>query len=362
MVRELVAALLLIACHAPNPAFCPESADPTGRCLATDAGLDPARECFGTPPFVICVTPPEAPRTLGRIDTTAGCDEVVTVGRELCVVKGTDIEIAQQVPVVGERPLVILASGALTIQAAGIVDAAATATAGGPGADLACDASATAGGGGASCCGGGGAGGTFGSRGGNGGNGGVTDGLGGTAAMPAAPPSVLQGGCSGTDGGAGVGGQPSRRGFGGGGVYLLAGETLTIHGTVTASGAGGRGGPAPRGGGGGAGSGGMIVLYAPTATATASAQIFANGGGGGGGAVTSIAGGDGETPTSPLIAAMGGEGRSGRGDGGDGAFLTTAAEVGLTSGDGGGGGGGGGGVIYILGGDFSAATLSPPPN
>ena len=355
MVRgRAAAALLLIACRARNPDFCPDGEDPAGECIAVDA----ARACYGVAPFVVCVTPPEAPRTLGRIDTTAGCDEIVTLGRELCVVKGTDVEIVQRTRVTGVRPLVLLASGALTVTPNGIVDAAGTTLAGGPGADLACDASATAGGSYTSG-GGGGAGGSLGSRGGSGGAGNGGNGTAGTAAMPVAGLSVLQGGCSGTDGGDGdIDGTRGGRGFGGGGVYLVSGQTLAIHGIVTASGTGGRGGGRSKAGGGGGGAGGMIVLYAPTVEVTDSAQIFANGGGGGGGGAGSTPGLDGATPSAPLSPAKGG---MGQGDGGDGAFMTTAARTGMSSSDGGGGGGGGVGVIYILGGDFGAASLSPPP-
>jgi hypothetical protein len=354
MVRVLAAALLLIACHARNPGFCPDGEDPTGECIAIDAAI----ACYGVAPFVVCVPPPKTPRTLGRVDTTAGCDEIVTVGRELCVVTGTDVNIVQRTRLSGLRPLVILASNALTVTSNGIVDAAGAITTGGPGADLACDASATAGGAYASG-GGGGAGGSLGSRGGSGGKGNGDNGAAGTAAPPVVGLSVLQGGCSGTDGGDGGGsGTRGGRGFGGGGIYLVAGQTLTIHGIVTASGTGGRGGRTAKAGGGGGGSGGMIVLYAPTVEVTASAQIFANGGGGGAGAPGSTAGGDGTTSSAPLSPGKGG---IGQGDGGDGAFVTTTAETGMSSTDGGGGGGGGVGVIYVLGGDFGAASLSPPP-
>jgi hypothetical protein len=354
VVRGLAAALLLTACHARNPAFCPGGEDPTGECLPPDA----PPVCFGVAPFVVCVAAPERPRNLTRIDTTAGCDELVTVGRELCVIKGIDVNIMQRIPVRGTRPVVILAANTLTIEEGAVVDAAGTATAGGPGADLACDASATAGGSYATG-GGGGAGGSFGSRGGNGGNGNGGNGAAGVAAMPVPNPSVLQGGCSGTDGGdGGSAATGGVRGFGGGGVYLLAGQTLAIHGIVTASGSGGRGGLPSKAGGGGGGSGGMIVLYAPITMVSAAAQLFANGGGGGGGAAGNNRGGDGTTPTTALSAAPGG---MGQGDGGTGAFLTTGAGFGQASSDGGGGGGGGAGLIYILGGDFSAASLSPPP-
>jgi len=354
MVRGLLPALLLTACYAQNPAFCPDGVDPDGECARVDA----APVCYGVAPFIVCVTPPQAPRTLGRIDTNVMCDELVTVGRELCVVKGTDVHVVQRIRVTGARPLVLLASNALTVDANGLVDAAGTSTAGGPGADLACDASGTAGENNATGAGGG-AGGSFGSRGGRGGSGGGSAGTPGTAAMPVGNPSVLQGGCSGTDGGDGNAGTRGGRGFGGGGVYLLAGQMLSIQGSVNASGGGGRGGRFSKGGGGGGGSGGMIVLYAPVTEVTDAARLFANGGGGGSGAKSGGSGGDGATAIEPFTAAAGGVGQGGAG--GAGAFMTTPAGTGMSSADGGGGGGGGVGVIYILGGDFSAAGMSPPP-
>jgi hypothetical protein len=359
MVRGLVTALLLVACDARNPVFCPGGEDDRGECIVLDpdaAGV----ACYGMEPFAVCVPGPQQARTLVRVDSTAGCDDLVMVGgRELCVVKGTDVDITQRIAIAGARPVVIFASNALTVGTGGIVDAAGTTTSGGPGVDLACDANATAGKDNASG-GGGGAGGSFGSRGGAGGNGDGAQGTGGGAGAPVARPPALVGGCSGTDGGAGTGGRGGDRGFGGGGIYLIAGRTLSIRGTITASGAGGRGGGVPRSGGGGGGSGGMIMLYAPTVTVAPGSRIFANGGGGGGGAKVNQAGIDGATPTEPQLPAKGGTGLGSGGDGGDGAFLTNAAGAGAPANEGGGGGGGGAGVIYVLGGDVSAANVSPP--
>ena len=355
-----LAMLLAIGCHASNPAFCPDGADEAGECLRPPDATTP---CFGVAPFLVCVAPPTEPLVLARIDTDVNCDEIVMMNHEVCVVKGTDVTIGQLVPIRGTRPVVILASNELTIDASGSLDAAGAGTTPGAGADIACT-TATAGADHTNG-GGGGAGGTFGSRGGNGGTGnygGSTTGKPGIAGMLAGAPAALQGGCSGTDAGnAGTPGTDSKgeRGRAGGGVYLVAGKTLTLHGTINASGAGGSGGRLPRGGGGGGGSGGMIVLYAPTAVVSATAQILANGGGGGGGANSTAAGDNGTSPTAPLTAARGGNGQGG--DGGNGAFLTMPATMGVSALEGGGGGGGGVGVIYILGGNFNAAKISPPP-
>jgi hypothetical protein len=358
MVRTATVALglgvLCLACRGHNPEFCPDGVDKSGECVVSDA-----MACFGVAPFNFCVMdPPTDPHTITRIDTTAGCDELLMLGRELCLVMGTDVTVAQHVSVTGTRPLVLLATNTLLIDTNGVVDASGGMATGGPGADLACDGTGTPGMG--ANTGGGGAGGSFGTRGANGGTGGGGA-TGGTAAMPIAPPSVLQGGCSGTDGG----GSPAthgRRGFGGGGVYLVAGTSLTIFGAVNASGAGGLKGTATKGGGGGGGAGGMVVLYAPAISVTNATRIFANGGGGGGGASGNADGLDGATPNEPLSPALGGGGggAGGAGSGGAGGFLSTAPQPGSTSGEGCGGGGGGVGMIYLLGGDISSAKVSPP--
>jgi len=357
MVRTAITILglgvLCLACRGHNPEFCPDGVDKNGECVVGDA-----MACFGVAPFNFCVMdPPTDPRTITRIDTTAGCDELLMLGRELCLVMGTDVTVAQHVSVTGTRPIVLLATNTLFIDTNGVLDASGGMAIGGPGADLACDGSGTPGTS-AGKNGGGGAGGSFGTRGGKGGNGGGGA-VGGTAAMPIAPPSVLQGGCSGTDGGDGDVGTHGRHGFGGGGVYLVAGTSLAISGAVNASGSGGLKGTAMKGGGGGGGAGGMIVLYAPTVTVTSATQIFANGGGGGGGA-SSTDGLDGSTPNEPLSAALGGAGAASAGGGGAGGFLSTAPQPGLSSGAGGGGGGGGVGMIYLLGGNLGSAQVSPP--
>jgi hypothetical protein len=353
MVRRYAAlAVAVLGCQARNPDFCPGGEDERGECSRPDASL-----CFGAAPFAFCLTEaPTSPLAVTHVDTNAGCTEVITLGRELCLVMGTDVTVSQRVTVNGTRPLVLFGMNRLTVEASGVLDASGTATAGGPGADLGCDASGTNGKSGSS--GGGGAGGSFGGRGGGGGNGGSGN-VGGMAAQAVPAPSVLQGGCSGTNGGAGTG-AIGDRGFGGGGVYLVAGDTLEILGTVIASGAGGRRGLQDKGGGGGGGSGGMIVLFAPMMTVTAATRIFANGGGGGGGADGSTDGMDGATPSEPLSAALGGSGGGGAGKGGAGAFGSTGAMPGTMSGDGGGGGGGGVGFVYRLGGNVSVAQISPP--
>lgn len=360
---RIIAVVLVAGCRAYNPAFCPAGVDETGECKGGGGGDggdgDAAGPCFGTQAFAFCVMKtPAASLTVTHLDTSAGCDEVIMLGREVCVVMATNVTISQRVTVgPGSRPLVLLASDTLTVDVNGILDASASGTVGGTAADIACDATGTKGasnGGGGS----GGAGGSFGTAGKAGGTGGGTAPP-GAAAAPISHPSALQGGCSGTDGGDGGPSTHGSHGAGGGAVYLVAGQKLAIAGTVLASGSGGQHGTPPSGGGGGGGSGGMIVLYAPTVVVQGSGRIFANGGGGASGANLTSAGSDGATSSQPLSPAIGGAGAGGAG--GDGAFGTTSAKPGTSSAVGAGGGGGGAGVIYVLGGDVSAAQVSPAP-
>ena len=128
----------------------------------------------------------------------------------------------------------------------------------------------------------------------------------------------MRGGCAGQAGdGTDIFSPP---GSGGGVVYLLAGNSITLQSgaIINASGAGGTSPGTGRGGSGG-GSGGMIVLSAPTISANGS-FILANGAGGaegGGGSSGTGANGSEPTETMPLIPASGGTGNQG-GDGGDG--------------------------------------------
>jgi hypothetical protein len=339
MVKWLV---FLIACQGHNPAFCPQGTADDGTC--TDAG----GTCFGTDPYAVCPTSlPVTPLMLSNIDTTTGCDEVLPIG---CVVAGTDVTINSHITVRGSRPLVIFATGTITVTMMGILDAAGSTTAAGAGADLACAPDATApttknGNGG------GGGGGSFGTRGSDGGDGGggATGGLASSAVVPA----TLEGGCDGDAGANGGAGTAGMRGFAGGGVYLLAEQQLSIMGTIVASGGGGGGGHAPKGGAGGGGSGGMIVLSAPMISVSPATQILADGGGGGGGGAN-MNGNDGGQP-------LGGKGNN-NDDGGDGANGANAAKAGTSSSDGGGAGGGGAGVIHVVGGSVAGAHVSPTPS
>jgi hypothetical protein len=267
---------------------------------------------------------------------------------DACFLIGTQITFgAPVIQAVGSRPLVVFASDTITI--ATQLDVASRATRSGAGAPSTLCNPPTAATGGQT--GGGGAGGTFGTQGGDGGAGssGGASGTPGRASMRDSQlPTVLRAGCTGGVGGstANAGGMP---GAGGGAVYLVAKNRITINGFINASGAPGLGGN-PVAGGGGGGSGGMIVLYAPTITGNGGVLV-ANGGGAGGGGGTSNVGGTGSEPSPqmPAMIASGGTGGAGGGVGGNGFAGTTNATTGAngspTAATGGGGGGGGAGFI-----------------
>jgi len=357
---------------APNDA---SAADPDGEVVVEldgppvadaamlDATVQPV--CVGS--FVqVCVDPPREARTVmtQKIDTTNStmCAAYAsTPPLALCVITGTAITLpaGNTVTVVGNRPLVLLSTSAITID--GTLDAASKRARDrdgtGPGADTGpCPSnsvSPTTG-----LQGGGGFGGSFGTGGGNGGN--APTGFGGIAG--AAPNiTTLTGGCPGGSGannafGSGRGGG----GHSGGAVLLVAPQTITVSSGATIN-ASGRGGDAGRGsftnqggGGGGGGSGGMIAFDGDTVTLAG--KCFANGGGGAEGSGHDT-GRDGGESTAPDTKARGGGSNSGNsgGDGGDGAGNGDGASPGnagaagpMGTGTGGGGAGGGAGVIKIV--------------
>jgi hypothetical protein len=341
-----------------------------------DAAIDGAElngklppTCLGT--FLqVCVDPPASPVTLtAPIDTGTSklcVPYTATPAIDACVISGQSIAIAggTTVAVTGRKPLILLATDGITIS--GTLDAAShPGQPGGPGADAGpCPAigftNPTHGG-----QGGGGWGGSFGTAGARGGGGATGNG----GIPPAAfATTTLRGGCPGADG-ADNGRGKGARGRGGGAVVLLAAHTLTIDGTVTASGAGG-GGATSGGGGGGGGSGGMIVLDA--ATVNTPGKVFANGGGGGEGGSLATGHGGGES-SAPGSAGGGGNGGSQTGgDGGDGSSGTTQPLPGGSGGPavldsgGGGAGGGGAGIIKVIAPEqnntHDPAKLAPLPS
>jgi hypothetical protein len=332
--------------------------------------------CFGKAPFTTCLSmPPTSSVTLpqnintdstGQFNCTASGGTVELIGTsavEACVFAGTTVNASGSIiGVFGSRPLVVLSSGNLNVSTPNF-DISSGSGGNGPNANPAdCAPAMNMNGQSSGNGGGGGAGGSFGARGGEGGVGGSGVLSGGTAKPADTAFNKLRGGCAGGQG-AGPSGAAAG-GAGGGAVYLVARGTLTIDGTINASGAGGTGGQGPRGGGGGGGSGGMVVLHATNLNVNVVGRVFANGGGGGGGAGASgTNGGAGADPTVADVGAMGGQ----RGDiqgapGGTGGFKATVASDGTAAVQGAGGGGGGVGVIRILSGQSPAPlTVSPTP-
>jgi hypothetical protein len=335
-----------------------------------DIAFDGPVECYGTGLGVnVCLNPPTMDLNLMGPTTDVDTDHsplcVPANPTTLCVLAGKMVSIDTHLVVVGSRPLVIVATGALSVKAAAIVDVASHHGRRGPGSDT------------GSCGigtdpdmngGGGGRGGSLGSAGGNGGTG-NNNGIGAIAGAAQVVTS-FRGGCPGSDGGGG--GNRGAKGHGGGAVYLFGATSIQVDGTIDASGGGGSGAGDGQDGGGGGGSGGVIVFDTPTLGFAGGANIYANGGGGGEGSAALVSGGDGSDPNSPTMASSGGGDNplSNAGVGGDGSVGTTPGLSGTSAGvdttpqlglDGGGGGGGGGGAIFVFQASRpSSGHVSPP--
>lgn len=356
---------LLGACYRPG-----SSPDCVGAsCEADDANLSgdgmvtsdgpgdgpPGQTCIGTSPLRLCVpTAPTNPETfvVGFNTDSAACPMRISHGgRDVCIVLGQSITVTGSASFTGSRPLVLAASGDITINANATLDVSSSVTLlprEGAGANpmgfMECfesqsginDTDGSAGG-------------SFASPGGAGGmgDGGMGGGL--PAGMPAG--MAFRGGCAGAPGPV-----TSPAGPGGGAVYLMANGMIKIDGDVEANGGGGTGGQPGEGGAGG-GSGGYIGIDAMNIVYGINSRIVATGGGGGGGGCTSTgtAGGNGFNPSADVPLAMGGAGApdNNTGDGGNGG----GAQSGVTAGNGigttsptcgGGGGGGGAGMIRIF--------------
>jgi hypothetical protein len=273
------------------------------------------------------------------------CDPNFTT---ICVLAGTSVKIDMNrgLTGVGPRPIVIISLTTMEIDGRIEVESHTNGGNTGAGAQTGCDVP----GNGAGTAGG--AGGSFGSQGGNGG--------GGTASTPMKTTTTLRGGCRGSTGG----NAGSKYGDGGGAVYLYAETSITVNGSINASGAGAPGATADNRGAGGGGSGGVIAFDTPLLTFADMAQVFANGGGGGEG--SGMGGGeDGRNGTDPADSTAGGDGGTGGatfgGDGGDGAPNTTLDGAAGGGSAGSGGGGGGVGMTFLFGGATAPANghLSP---
>jgi hypothetical protein len=352
--------------------------------ILVDAAIDAvpdALTCFGAAPSTICLfSPPLAALVVSdptTIDTSNSplCAAIAS-GGNYCVLVGTTISVSAALRAAGPKPLVLLASDSITTTSTGIIDVGshrgATPEIGAGGDPATCDDGTLPGS--ASSTSGGGAGGSFTGNGGDGGNGGGNGnsgtgngGVGGKAgAVAAASITELRGGCAGQDGN-GAGTSKGLKGHGGGAVLFLAGTTITIGGTVQASGEGGGAGVTLAAGGGGGGAGGMIWFDAPVVAGDG--LLLANGGGGGGGSSSTAMGSNGADPTT-VMAAIGGDGRltiggkGGNGSAGAAAGPGSPGAGGINDNNsalrgGGGGGGGGAGVIKAPAGASLGTQISP---
>lgn len=325
--------------------------------------------CFGTGLLVDCypteLVPAGAFVPGGDLDTSNAqtCTKTIpqTNGPELCVRAAATITIGTAVRFSGSRPLVLLATDTITVTAAGTLDVSSFRNDVGAGGNTGTCADGGTGSpnpsNGSKAGAGGGGGGGFGTPGGSGGAG---KNVGGGASGGTTSLTQIRGGCRGARGGTSSVGPGGDGGNGGGAVYLIAGTSITIDGTLKANGSGGRGGPNKAGGGGG-GSGGLIAFDAPAVTI--GGTLIANGGGGGEGGGGGQAGDDGSDPDLYNARASGGGANMNGGDGGGGSAFANAGATGGTDPNGGGGGGGGGaGRIKFYQTDPPTGKLSPPAN
>ena len=287
-----------------------------------------------------------------------------------CVIAAGTIIISSSLRAVGRKPLVLVAADSISVPAPSMTGLVSIDVGShrdqtldnGAGSDPqeACPARNEP------ALGSGGAGGSFLGSGGPGGNGnGLMMSGGGMPGAPSGLPTALRGGCRGQPGPA-FSGNDSDGGHGGGAVYLIAGSSITVGGTINAGGEGGGGGvkgnSEPAGGAGG-GAGGMIGLDAPSIMGTGT--LIANGGGGGGGNSSANVGGDGEdaVSTSPAAGGHGATGGTTGGNGGPGSAgaANGSGAHGANADSGGGGGGGGAGLILIRASMGANLDVSPMP-
>jgi hypothetical protein len=327
---------------------------------APDAFTGDGSACYGTGLVRACFdAPPTGNQTLNAtINTTSStlCD---TDPRNAawCVIAGATISVQGTVTATGTKPLVLVSTGTITVS--GVLDVASHRAVGSVGAGAnptACLAGT------APTMNSGGAGGSFG---GTGGTGAATGGgAGGVAAAAMTSPTALRGGCPGQKGGSTGGGNG---GNGGGATFLIA-SSISVIGSINASGSGGINANAnSSSGGGGGGAGGYIGLEAQTVTIAG--QVFANGGGGGeasGTSSTGVPGGDSPDALTPGAGGAGGSDfATNGGNGSQGATLDGAPGAANCTGmcttpNSGGGGGGGAGIIKVIPAQTTGGTVSPP--
>jgi hypothetical protein len=314
-------------------------------------------------------------------DTSMDCAKFpfVAVDSPYCLILGSNINVAAGVTLraVGSRPLVLLASGNISVD--GTIDVSSRRAT----RDAVPVAESIGAAGNHSMCsafrrqvdssvdgGAGGAGGTFGGTGGGGGDGNYdiipARAQGGLAPLEPDmfPEAALRGGCRAQNGGnAGPTATNGGRGGPGGGIVVLMAKLgIVVNGAIAANGGGGMGGGAQAGGGGG-GSGGLIILQG--ATVRRAGKLTANGGGGGeGGAIDigEVIGADGSDGGINASPATGGNSNLPPSRGGDGgARGAPGGDAGTFSNDAGAGGGGAVGFIRVIGLTSAAGTALESP-
>ena len=340
-------------CRPSNIGDCSPTQDSSIQIDADLTDAPPGSICFGTGLIKnFCFAPDQIPTTdlvlPARFDTSidANCARLLTQnnGPEICVMVGRayTLPVADELRVIGTRPLAIVTTQGITIAGSLSVASVPGERGAGTASGLLCSAVGIGQpGAGVATGGGGGGGGALTTAGGDGGEGFgvVPGGMGGLTRLV----TRVRGGCDGARGGnhdTSMGGQP---GAGGGAIYLLTNGVLTVSGLINASGAGG-GAPKVRAGGGGGGSGGFIGLDAKTFDIVM-ARIFASGGSGAsGGGQTSdgTPGGIASRDADPGITG----GNDSGGPGGNGSSLTKGGN-GEPAETNAGGGGGGGGAGYV---------------
>jgi hypothetical protein len=381
-MRACVLLVLALGCGKRlNPEFCEAHPDDT-RCLNAPDSM----KGDGAIGFDVAHLPPTAEAMLMNTATVnitsfttinsmmgtvePGIDALVIPstdqdsGTPVMVIQAANFTFGEMITVVGDKPVIIVATNDITVNA--LIEAGARmdlAGAGG-GQQTSGQGKGGTGQGGNGNADAGAGGGSYGTSGGNGGD---ADQRGGAMPGPTyGTATTLQGG-SGGGRGAGPGSCLASGGAGGGAIQLTAGRTLTIANVVNAGGGGGDAASCSTSSdgssGGGGGSGGMIYIQARTFAGTGT--LGANGGGGGGGSSPggTNAGGPGSDAT-PTGGGVGGFAPSGAGRGGGGAMGTSSGEDGgnaTGSNENGGGGGGGTGRIYYQG-PQPSYTSSPPPS